>query len=301
MKIPGTGLTEEEFQLAVQRLDDLVREFEALPYPQIRERVFALLQAVDAIHREGISRLVRLLRDRGHAGLIDAAAGDPAVRVLLMLYDLLPGDERSQAEAALDAVRPYINSHGGEVEVLEVIDGVVHLRLSGSCVGCAGSAITLKRGIETALREGFPGFKGIRLHEPQPSMEVIPLEPVGERTPRQFRRPIFVAVARVEELSPGTLRAVGAGGVQVLIANLDGEFYAVRNQCPGNGAPLDAATFTPPVLVCPWHNEAYDIRTGKRVDGQQGRGLIVVPIAVVDGVLQVAANTIADPDHPLST
>ena len=57
---------------------------------------------------------------------------------------------------ALDEVRPYLASHGGDVELLGVEDGVVRLRLEGSCNGCPSSAMTLKLAIEEAIARAAP-------------------------------------------------------------------------------------------------------------------------------------------------
>lgn len=304
-------MTDEQFQALGGRLDALVQEFEALPYPEIQAKAFDLLQTVDAIHREALVRLVTFLRDHAPPDLVERAAEDPIIRTLLLLYDLVPSDELTQAETALEMIRPYIHSHGGEVEVLDVVDGIVHLRLSGACHGCAGSTVTLKRGIESALREGFPGFKGIAVHEPEPDRgpAFIPLIPAGQAAPasqidviplmaagqtRPVRRPVFEAVARLDQVPAGTMHAFDLDGVRVLIANVAGEIYAVRNQCPGSMAPLDLGSFTPPIVTCPWHNEAYDVRTGKRADGLPGQNLQVLPVALLDGDIQVAVNTLAD-------
>lgn len=287
--------SEAEFEAAIQRLDELVQRFDALPFPEVREQIFDLLQTVDVIHRAGLGRLVAMLDEAGHVELLERATGDPIVRTLLLLYDILPSDELTQVEAALSLVRPYINSHGGEVEVLGVEDGVVHLRLSGACQGCAGQAITLQRGIAAALREGFPGFQGLQVHESEQrsakAVEVIPLIVAGQEPARPLRRPVFRTIARVGELPDGTMRTFDVDDVRALVANVGGEIYAVRNTCPGSMAPLDLGSFSPPILVCPWHNEAYDIRTGKRVDGEQGPNLAVLPVAIVDGSVQVAVNT----------
>ncbi len=53
----GGRLTEEAFHAVGRHLDELVREFEVLPFPQVREQVFELLQTVDALHRVGLTRL----------------------------------------------------------------------------------------------------------------------------------------------------------------------------------------------------------------------------------------------------
>lgn len=298
----ATRLPEDEFQSAVQHLDELVQQFETLPYPEVQERVFDLLQTVDVIHRAGLSALFEFLHVYGAADLLERAAENPIIRTLLLLYDLIPTDEFTQVETALATVRPYIHSHGGEVELLDVVDGIVHLRLAGACQGCAGSSITLKRGIETALREGFADFKRMEVHDPElaapqpiaPHFDIIPLMPVGQTAPRPLRRPVFQTVARLEDLPAGTMKAFDVDGTRILLANVGGEIYGVHNTCPGSAAPLDLGSFSAPIVVCPWHNEAYDIRSGKRVDGIDGPNLAVLPIAIVDGAIQLATNTVAD-------
>ena len=108
---------------------------------------------------------------------------------------------------------------GREGALLGPIKVVHALRLSGACWGCGGSATTLKRGVEVALREGFAGFKGIQIHEPTPGAppqrrapgrDVIPLVQVGQAPQRPHSRPIFKAVARLEDVPVGTMHAFDA-------------------------------------------------------------------------------------------
>ncbi len=289
------GDAEAEFQAAVRQLDALVQAFETIPFPEVREMAFDLLQAVDTVHRAGLGRLVALLHAQGQAELLERAAQDPLIHTLFLLYDLVPSDELTTVETALDMVRPYIHGHGGAVEVLEVTEGVVHLRLSGACEGCSGAATTLKRGVEEALRKHVPGFAAMVVHEPErPAVRefnFIPLTVVGQE-PRALRRPVFQSVAPAADVPPGTLRAFDVDGVPVLVANVAGELYAVRNICPLSMKPLHLSNFTPPIIICPCQNEAYDVRSGKRVDGQMGQGLAVLPIAITDATIQLAVNTV---------
>lgn len=67
-------------------------------------------------------------------------------------------DLRERIEAALDTIRPAIAMDGGNVELLDVEDGVVTLRMMGACGGCPMSTMTLKQGIEQRLRETVPGI-----------------------------------------------------------------------------------------------------------------------------------------------
>ncbi len=256
-----------DFDKAVAELDALVQTLER----DGDQRALLLLQLIDAIHRPALERI---------------CAGDlehPAARALLGMYDLVETGEFTLVEEALDQVRPYIHSHGGEVELLDVDDGRVHLRLSGACEGCAASAMTLTRGIEQALRDHFPSFREIVAEAPDRSSEAL-----LQITP--MKRPVFVDVAAFSDLATGELRGAVADDIPILLANVEDEIYAFKNACPIDGRPLDEGRLTGTVLVCPWHNCAFDARSGKRVDDETEPPLAVVPIAVHEGAVRVAVN-----------
>jgi len=252
-----------EFHEAVAELDTLVRTLER----EGDERALMLLELVDALHRPAL------------AALADGNPEHPAAQAVLAMYGLGELDDVELVEEALDSVRPYIHSHGGEVELLSVEDGVVHVRMSGACHGCAASAMTLRRGIEEALRAGYPGFREVVAHEPQ-GPRLLQIE--------EMRRPVF---ADVDPPPVGEVKAAVVDEVGVLLVNLRGEVYAFRNGCPADGLPLEGARLTDEgVLVCPWHNCAYDARVGKRVDDPAQPALAVVPVAVERGRVRVAVN-----------
>jgi len=172
-----------------QLLDDLERrlaELESLEEP-VRARLFAILDGVDALHRQALERLAVLL---GPEELARVRAADPAVAWLWDAY-AVGIDERAAAEAAIEGVRPYLHSHGGDVAVLGAEGGVVRLRLTGACSGCTASTITLRRGVEEALREGFPGFSAMEVEEddalphppPGPTLLQIESDATGHASP----------------------------------------------------------------------------------------------------------------------
>lgn len=260
-----------EFDKAVAELEALVETLER----EGDERALLLLQLVDAIHRPGLQRI---------------AAGDthdPTAQALLQMYDIAPPEDEILVEEALDDVRPYINSHGGEIELLGVADGIVNLRMSGSCAGCAASALTLKRGVEEALRAHYPGFREVVAEEAEveekAGTQLLQIE--------NLRRPVFTDAGEAGNLSPGEVQATELEGIPLVLANFQGDVYALRDGCPVDGNSLGGARLTAEgVIVCPWHNCAYDVRSGARVDGEEGDGLTVVPVALRNGTVQVAVN-----------
>ena len=137
------------------------------------ERVAAeaeeLLDWLDAYHREGLGRLVEMVRQWRGELFLEQAALDPVVGELLATYGLGTDTDAAAAERviqlALDDVRPYIHSHGGEVEVLSASDGVVQLRMHGTCNGCTAADDTVTRRIEVSLREHWIDFRRVEMEE----------------------------------------------------------------------------------------------------------------------------------------
>lgn len=136
----------------LDRLEELLADVEGLDEP-VRDRVFELLDGVDAVHRTAITRLADLLA----ADLPALRRSDVAVDWLFEAYGV-GVDDVDAAHAALEQIRPYLHEHGGEVDVLGVQHGVVRVQLTGACSGCTSASETLRHGVEEALREGLPGF-----------------------------------------------------------------------------------------------------------------------------------------------
>ncbi len=68
---------------------------------------------------------------------------------------------KDKVKAALEEVRPYLQADGGDVELVDVVDGVVKVRLRGACAGCPGATMTLKMGVERILKEKVPEVKSV--------------------------------------------------------------------------------------------------------------------------------------------
>ena len=145
----------------VARVDSLLEELETLPDPLARQTATEVVEALLDLYGEGLARLVGYVAERDDGALAEALAGDELVAHLLLLHGLHPMPLAARVQQALDGVRPYLDSHGGDVELLGVDEGVVRLRLEGSCSGCPSSAVTLKHAIEDAIHKAAPDIERI--------------------------------------------------------------------------------------------------------------------------------------------
>jgi Fe-S cluster biogenesis protein NfuA len=71
-------------------------------------------------------------------------------------------DTKKLVEKALEKIRPMLQRDGGDIELVEVTDGVVKVRLTGACKGCPMSQMTLKQGVEKLLLKEVPGLKEVQ-------------------------------------------------------------------------------------------------------------------------------------------
>ena len=68
---------------------------------------------------------------------------------------------RESVEKALERIRPALQADGGNIELIDIVDGVVKVRLTGACGGCHMSQMTLKMGVEKVLKQQVPEVKGV--------------------------------------------------------------------------------------------------------------------------------------------
>ncbi len=68
---------------------------------------------------------------------------------------------KDRVEKVINRIRPAVQMDGGDIELVDVVDGLVKLRLIGSCSGCPSSTMTLKMGIERAIRAEVPEITGV--------------------------------------------------------------------------------------------------------------------------------------------
>jgi len=269
----------------LEEVQRLIAELESHPDPSVRANLSALLQGIDAVHRTALTHLVGAIQSMAGEAFMNRLTADPAIRLLLMSYDLIAVDRRLHAEEALDSVRGHLHDHGIDVELSEVVGGAVYVKLHG--IERSGVGVDrIRHDLEEALKVGLVGFQ-----------ELVIGDRSGARTPELFQvgglrrpqRPVYRRVCATSDIARGTIKAVDVDGHGILIVNSDGKFLAVSNQCGQSPLPLHFSTLHGAEIRCSWHGCRYDVRSGQRVDGPER--LTVFPVSVDGGEVRIAVGT----------
>jgi Fe-S cluster biogenesis protein NfuA len=160
-----SGASDHDVRGAIIRIETLIAELEQSADTAAQAQARAIVQAVLEFHGASLAKLLGHVAAAGDAGrtILEAMGRDELVSSLLLLHDLHPDDLGVRVGRALDQVRPQLRRDGGDVELLGLDDGVVRLRMQGSCHGCPSSAVTLRQLIETAIFNAAPDVAAIEV------------------------------------------------------------------------------------------------------------------------------------------
>ncbi|MCU1677645.1 MAG: hypothetical protein JWM93_2403 [Frankiales bacterium] len=287
--------------VAGERIERLL-EASAAAGPVARERAEELVRLVVELYGAGLERVLEIVYD---AGALDDAvaaslAADPLVSSLLVVHGLHPYAVTERVQHALDDVRPYLGSHGGDVRLLGVSDeGVVQLQLLGSCDGCASSAVTLELAVEDAIRAAAPEVMRIDVVAATPTPGLIPVEQLTARLrPEPSGGVRWAAAGGAADLGVGQVVRTTVNGVPVVLCRLTSGTYAYRDACAACGASLEGAGLqrapaapASAVLTCRTCGAHFDVRrAGVSVD-DPAIHLDPLPLLERDGVVEVAVRS----------
>lgn len=261
------------------RVEQLLDEVAAAD-PVAAQAAEHLVGELLGLYGAGLERVLSIV-DESAPSALPRLARDPMVAGLLALHDLHPVDVHARVERALDEVRPYLGSHGGDVELVGVEDDVVRLRLTGSCNGCGASATTLETAVEGAVREAAPEIERLDVEgavNPSAGDEgLIPLSALTIRRGDEQPAAGWTDLATAD-IPRHALRAREIGGHRLLLGRIGDAVYAYRDGCPACARSLDDAGIEGVAASCPGCGARFDVPTaGRRLD-EAGPGLEPVPL-----------------------
>jgi Fe-S cluster biogenesis protein NfuA/nitrite reductase/ring-hydroxylating ferredoxin subunit len=244
-----------EAEQLIARVQELTGRLEHLEDADCRALAEELTGAVVQMYGAGLERIVELIDDEETRGRL---ASDELVAGLLMVHDLYPVPIEERVMQALDSVRPYMESHGGNVELLGVEGGVARLRLEGSCKSCRASSSTLELAVKQALQEAAPDLLGMDVEGvAEPDLPGVPL-PVVNGAPSWHTLDIS---------PPELLTATAVDGMSLVVANVDGTLLAYRDRCASCDSTLATGTLDHGALACPSCGRTYFLpQAGRSMD-----------------------------------
>jgi Fe-S cluster biogenesis protein NfuA/nitrite reductase/ring-hydroxylating ferredoxin subunit len=265
----------------VERVQDLQAQFESTSDSPTRELAEELVSAVVQMYGVGLERIVASLAGSGTEGerLAAGLAEDPLVATLLLIHDLHPVALEQRVQQALDSVRPYMESHGGNVQLLSLENGIARIHLQGSCSDCSASSVTLELAIKQALEEAAPDLEGLEVEGMAP--QALPVVMSGQA---------WFDLESVASLTDGSLAAVSVAGSDLVVANVDGDLLAYQDRCASCGARLHGGLLMAGALSCPECARSFFLPSaGRSMDGDRMQ-LEPVPLLREDGHVKVALS-----------
>ncbi len=303
-----------------ERVQELQAALDAERDSATRELAEELVSAIVQLYGEGLERILTVLMANGEEGVNLAAelTEDPLLSTLLLIHDLHPVSLTDRVQGALDSVRPYMESHGGNVELLSLEEGIARIHLQGSCSDCSASSVTLELAIKQALEQAAPDLAGLEVEGVAPQLTGLALPISGETLPMAVlgatetgashpagielpivnagpgaaatpaAAPAWIDLDSFEDLDEGSMRALSLGGDALVVANVDGALLAYRDECPGCGAPLREGTLVAGSLACAGCGRSYFLpRAGRSLDADRLQ-LMPVPLLRDRGSVRVA-------------
>jgi Fe-S cluster biogenesis protein NfuA/nitrite reductase/ring-hydroxylating ferredoxin subunit/phenylpyruvate tautomerase PptA (4-oxalocrotonate tautomerase family) len=267
-----------EAEQLIARVQELTGRLEDLDDPACRELAEELTAAVVQMYGAGLERIVELIEDDETR---DRLAADELVAGLLMIHDLHPVPIEERVMQALDTVRPYMESHGGNVELLGIEDGVAKLRLEGSCKSCRASASTLELAVRQALQEAAPDLLGMDVEGVVEEDDEV----TGVALPMVNGAPSWHSL---DIAPPDSLSTAEVAGMSLFVANVDGTLLAYRNSCASCDSPLEGGQLDGGALECPACGRRYFLpQAGRSMDDERLQ-LQPIPLLRESDLIKVA-------------
>ncbi|MFE7267091.1 NifU family protein [Streptomyces sp. NPDC057592] len=246
-----------------------------------RERSEELVRLVADFYGAGLERLLDLVHEQGRLDddLLAALADDELVAGVLLVHGLHPYGVETRVERALESVRPYLGSHGGDVELLAVTDeGTVRLRLLGSCDGCPSSSVTLRLAVQGAVEAAAPEITSIEVETAadEDGGATGPLVPVDSLFARLHAESgetgddgaSWEVVPELSGLESGAVARFDVGRMPVVACRVGTDLFAFEDRCARCERPFEGATLTrrlggrsgDAILRCAGCHAHYDVR-----------------------------------------
>ncbi len=276
-----TAEEELSFEALAHQVDQAIDAVGKLK-PEDREVAHALRKALEALHRHVLMQIVRRLKASPEGkNLLFELLNDPGIYASFLMHRIVKPDIHVRVAQVLELVRPYIKSHGGDVELVRIEGNVVYVRLLGACTGCSMSAVTLRDGVEEAIKQHIPEIQRVEVVPDEVTPGFIAIDDVGIMDDTGW-----VQGPSAEAVLEGKPYRMKGEGYDILLVRKANTLFAYKNACAHMGLPLDGGILQEETLICPWHGFRFDITTGECLTTPHAQ-LEPYPLRIQDGIIWV--------------
>ncbi|MDF2387619.1 NifU family protein [Nostoc ellipsosporum NOK] len=247
----------EEFIQEINRFEAIISEWDESQ----RCVAVGLKTAIEALHKEALTRLIKSLKQESMSAL-RLAVTDEVVYAILLYHELVKPPIVERIQTALEEVRPGLKSHNGDIELVAFQPpDTVEVRLIGTCSSCAISTLTLSQGVEQAIKKHCPEITKVIavndtsiVHKTNSGL-ISPFSPQITST--------WVKVANIEELPDFGVLAKKIAGHSLILYRQDAKITCYSNACTHFASPLDTGKVENGIITCPSHGFQYNLLTGE--------------------------------------
>lgn len=283
---------DQSFQQRMGRIESLIQEIERFNDDHAKSIAHEIVQSLLDLHGTGLTNLLQVVMQSNNSGakLIEELTHDELITNLLLLYDLHPLDVETRIEQSLDRIRPYLHSHKGNIEFLDISEeGVARVQLTGTCEGCHSASSTIKLAVEEAILSVAPDVvkvEALGVNSPA-IVDSLSLPLLGDK-PTPGEQAGWVSITESISLDRNEVVSKQVSGIWLILCRTSEHWYAYARRCPSCSQSLENATLTETTLTCDHCSTQYDIQHAGKSLTSDNLHLIPYPLLQTDEGIQVA-------------
>ncbi len=247
--------TQISFESIAKNIDDLLEKIKDFPDEQ-REIVSELIKNIDDFNKIALTKLVKLFKsnEQGKKLLVESLK-QPEIYAMFLKYGIIKEDKKVKVAKAIEHIKPYIHSHGGDVELVDIKDNTVIVRLKGSCQGCSQVSFTLQETILEAVKAYVPEIENIELDNSTPVEAFFDIKINGNK---------YIKTFEIDQLEEGKIKRFKNKMIDAIIILWKGKIYSYKNRCAHQGLTFEEEYISPEgTITCPWHGFQYSVESGE--------------------------------------
>lgn len=237
----GNSAPVDEMNRLGRRIQELMEQVEAMPDTPARALVHECMTSLLGFYGIGLERILQIVKRSGIGGqkACDDLIQDRIVSGMLLIHGLHPASLETRLREALEKIRPYMQSHGGNVELLSLVDDFARLRLEGACKTCPSAGVTLELAVRHAIEEACPDLSGFEVEG------AAAADPAEKHAATEWK-----PIGKVHHLAEGGLVRAVVSDVPLILCKAGGQLYAYRDRCPACNMPLHLGAISDGILSC---------------------------------------------------